>query len=67
MTVDFFTTEELAARWRLNPKTLANWRNQRVGPPWLKLGEGRNARVVYAMAEVLAFEKSAVVGDKAGA
>ena len=67
MSVDFLTTQELATRWRLDPKTLSNWRVKRIGPPWTKLGGGRNGKVVYAIAEILVFEKGAVVGDKVSA
>lgn len=27
----------LAAEWDLKPKTLANWRSQRIGPPFVKI------------------------------
>lgn len=42
------TTDELAARWRLHPGTLRNWRAQGRGPGFMRLG----SRVLYSMAEV---------------
>lgn len=39
------TPEETAARLRLEPKTLANWRSKRVGPPFRKFG----SRVLYPL------------------
>lgn len=34
---DLITTEELAAKWRIKPKTLINWRSMRAGPPYVKI------------------------------
>lgn len=31
------TERVLAEEWDLAPKTLANWRSQRTGPPYIKL------------------------------
>lgn len=33
-------------------KTLRRWRHQMIGPPYKKLGEGRNGRVVYSEADL---------------
>lgn len=41
-------TKGLADRTGIKPKTLDNWRSQRIGPPYYKLG----GRVVYDDAEV---------------
>lgn len=46
------TQEELAARWRISPRTLERWRSQAFGPRWLQLG----GRLVYRMTEVRAYE-----------
>ncbi len=32
------TTEQLAARWGIAPKTLHNWRHTGGGPPFVKIG-----------------------------
>lgn len=37
---DLMTEAELAAEWKIKPKTLANQRSRRVGPPYLKLSGG---------------------------
>ena len=34
----FFTTKELAHRWRISPRTLEGWRDQGVGPRYVKIG-----------------------------
>lgn len=40
-------TVEEAGRIGLAVKTLQNWRVRGDGPPYLKIGSGRNARVLY--------------------
>ncbi|MFK7942277.1 MAG: helix-turn-helix transcriptional regulator [Paracoccaceae bacterium] len=52
------TTPELAARWRLSPRTLERWRHQGKGPPWLVLG----GRVVCRLEDVLAWEQAHLRG-----
>lgn len=37
IVTDLLTTPQLAAEWQLQPKTLDNWRSQRIGPPYLKI------------------------------
>ena len=54
----FFTTDELAQRWSIAPKTLARWRRERVGPRFHKLGK----RVVYARLDVQQFEEDHMSG-----
>lgn len=55
MGTQYLTPEDLAARYRgMSPKTLANWRSQGKGPPWIKT-EGR---VYYALSDVVAWERS---------
>lgn len=51
------STEELAQRWRMHPKTLSNWRVQGRGPVYVKLG-GRNATVLYRLADIEAYERA---------
>ena len=51
------TTEELARRWRLHPKTLSNWRVKGMGPRFIKLGDGDKGAVRYRLEDVLAFER----------
>lgn len=48
------TTEELAERWHVHPRTLANIRTNGGGCPYIKLGK----RVLYPLANVEAFERA---------
>ena len=43
---------DLAARWRISPRTLERWRWTGEGPSFMKLG----GRVIYRLEDVLAFE-----------
>lgn len=51
---------ELAARWEMNPGTLANWRSFGRGPVYQKKGY----RVTYKLADILAFEKASEIKPK---
>ena len=51
---EYMTAEEVAERLRIKKGTLANWRNQRVGPGFMKFG----TRVLYPRADVEAWEKA---------
>jgi hypothetical protein len=46
------TDRELAARWALSPKTLANWRCAGLGLRYVKIG----ARIRYRLGDVLQYE-----------
>ncbi|RYF21786.1 MAG: DNA-binding protein [Oxalobacteraceae bacterium] len=48
------SARELATRWTMSIKTLANWRSDLKGPKFMKLG----ARVVYDQADVEAYERT---------
>lgn len=50
--VSLLTTAELAAHWRLAPRTLQRWRTTSRGPAWLRLG----GLVFYRAEDVEAFE-----------
>jgi hypothetical protein len=41
---------EAAALCGVAPKTLAQWRCQRIGPPYCKAGRGIRAKVLYPKA-----------------
>lgn len=60
VTITYLTSGELAQRWRIDPKTLANWRNKGRGPAYIKLGEGTQAKVLYPQEAVLAYEQAGV-------
>jgi len=46
----------LAARWGMDAKTLGNWRVQKKGPVYVKLGAGRGCKVLYMLDDVRAWE-----------
>lgn len=48
----YMTPQELAARWRLTPETLANARSRGEGLPWSKV----HGRVLYRVEDVLRAE-----------
>ena len=54
------TPQELAERFRgrVTPKTLANWRWLKIGPPYIKAGA---RRVLYPLAGVEAWEREQTV------
>jgi predicted site-specific integrase-resolvase len=47
---------ELAARWKISPRTLERWRWIGDGPRFLKIG----GRVIYRIEDVEAFERAAL-------
>jgi len=49
----FLDQTELAARWRLSPRTLERWRCFKTGPCFFRLG----GKVLYSTEDVLAFER----------
>lgn len=55
--LEVINTSGLAERWGLSTGTLENWRGRRKGPPYIKLGTGRGARVVYKMADIENYER----------
>lgn len=58
MNKDFLTPQELAERWSITTKTLANWRSDMKGPSYVKVGEGRGSPVIYKLKDVIAYENS---------
>ena len=54
--------KNLAARWRMSPRTLEQWRWRGVGPRYLKLG----GRVVYRETDVEAYEADRVHASTVG-
>lgn len=49
----FLTEKELAARWKMQPPSLANQRSQGRGPRYVKIGEA----VRYRLSDVIAHER----------
>lgn len=54
-TETFLLREQLARRWKVSPKTLANWVQLNTGPTPIRLA-GRLVR--YALTDIEAFERS---------
>lgn len=49
-------TEKEAAKYlRVSPRTLQGWRYKRIGPEFVKLGDGTYSRVVYRLEDLEAF------------
>ncbi len=47
---------ELAARWKISPRTLERWRWTGDGPRFLKIG----GRVIYRIEDVESFKRAAL-------
>jgi Helix-turn-helix domain len=60
----YLTPKELAERYRdtISPRTLANWRSQKVGPSYVKIG----GRVLYSLSSVIAWEMTRHVVARVG-
>ena len=52
MAMGCISEKGLAARWGVSRRTLQRWRQEGIGPKYLKLG----GRVVYELTEIEAFE-----------
>ena len=61
----FYTTNELAERWNISPKTLNYWREKGTGIRYSVLGvtrEGNGRRCIrYHIEDILNYEKEASV------
>lgn len=44
---------QLASRWAISVRTLRRWRQEQIGPVFLKLG----SRVTYPLAEIESYER----------
>ena len=52
MSVTHLNQAELAARWKISPRTLERWRWTGEGPAFIKIG----GRVVYRLEDLEAYE-----------
>ena len=43
----YLTPKEAAAYLRHSPHTLQEWRQKKIGPPYIKLGVAKKAAVLY--------------------
>ena len=59
MSSSFLTSKEVADRWRLSDRTLANWRHAGKGPPFIRIG-AVGSRVLYPIEGIHSFEKLAL-------
>lgn len=64
---DLMSQEEVAALAGRAPRTLEGWRSRGKGPPFVKTGEGPNAKVYYRRADVEAWLASRVFRSTAEA
>ncbi len=53
MPIKHLNQTDLAARWKMSPRTLERWRYDGDGPAYLKLG----SRVVYRLVDIEAHEE----------
>jgi DNA-binding transcriptional MerR regulator len=56
------TERQLAERWRVSQRTLRRWRSTARLPPHIRIGHPVVGRVLYRLADVLAFEGRAIRG-----
>ena len=59
------TPNDLAARWQISVKTLANWRCAGIGPVYIKLSGRRNTRVMYREIDIVEYEQKHTKGGEA--
>lgn len=52
---NLLTTTDLGERWGMNPDVLARWRNQGIGPTFVRIGP---RAVRYSLEAVLAYESA---------
>jgi len=57
---DRLDQNDLAARWKISPRTLERWRWLNQGPRYLKIG----GRVVYRLEDIEAFEADQLRGTR---
>lgn len=48
---------QVAERYGITPETLSNWRRERKGPPFIRLGQGKRPRVMYRVADINEWER----------
>lgn len=55
---DLIHPRQVAQRYGMTPASLANWRRAGKGPPFIRLGDGKRPRVMYRLADVIAWERN---------
>jgi transposase-like protein len=56
-TTDLLHPRQVAERYGITPETLSNWRRERKGPPFIRLGSGPRPRAMYRLDDVLEWER----------
>lgn len=56
------TPEQLADRWHMTVGGLSNWRGQRRGPKYMKIG----GKIHYPLTQVLIFEARCMIETRDG-
>lgn len=59
-TTDLLTPKEVARRFHMTPESLSNWRRENKGPKFIRFNK---RRVMYRLADVLAWENARETGD----
>jgi hypothetical protein len=62
---DLLHPTQVAQRYGMTPESLANWRREGKGPPYVRLGNGKRPRVMYRVDDVLEWERLHLKGGKA--
>ena len=58
------TPPQVAEILRVNVTTLEAWRGRRIGPAWIKLGDGKRGAIRYRQSEIDAYlQRSTVQTD----
>ena len=55
----FLTTQEVANRWRMSPRSLEGWRDKGIGPTYHVIG----SRVRYHIDDIIEFESRQKLGS----
>ena len=52
MTQDLLTPQQVADMLQVKTDTLEAWRGKRIGPAWIKLGDGKRSPVRYRKTDI---------------
>ncbi len=58
--MSLLSPNQLAERWQMSSKTLAQWRWKGIGPKYVKLGPNDKCSVRYRVEDVEAFERASL-------
>jgi hypothetical protein len=57
MTQDLLTPQQVADMLQVKTDTLEAWRGKRIGPAWIKLGDGKRSPVRYRKTDIETYLK----------